>query len=733
MLAAAGGVLACFGGAAPTGLTLIDLLYTAAAGAALAFAGGRSRRAPWLVSVAISLWVTPTTVGRVVALLALALAVLAVARGRRRIIGAAIGALLAFVLGDLGGGPFHGATLLFAALAAAPMLISGALLMPAAWRRPLALAASTAAAAAALATLVFGLAGLLAVGDVGDGVDHANRGFDEASDGEQAAAALSFDLSAGAFERARSKVSGFWTLPARLVPVVGQHVRAIQVTAGEGVALTEAAGDTARSADPDDIRLVEGRVDLGLLQDLQPVLDRAERALDRAHERVGDSRSSWLVPPIADRMERLLDELDRARPSARTAALAVDHVPEMLGADGPTSWLVALTTPAEARGLGGLLGNWVLVEADDGAIEIVLRGRNEDVNTRLRERDVPLTGPEQYVDRWAIFEPNAFFQDVTLSPDLPMVAEVAADLFEAAFDRSVDGVIVIDPYALQAVLELSGPIEAGDARLTAERLVPFLLTDQYVDYADDELGRILVLNDLVEAAFDRFTSGSLPGPRAVATEFGPVIDEDRVGVWWRDGGGPADLIDATGLDGAWPDHGGGDLVALVHQNAGQNKLDTYLQRELDYALTIDDGQADATITVTLRNTVDDLTLPDAIVASNDQGFPRGTNVVRLGVHSALPVSAVTVDGVETPFNRQPAFGAEVATVVVEVPPGGSRTVVLEAAGPLLVGPAGYRLTLPAQPLVNPDLVDLAVVVDGNPVELPTGFTLRTDRVLSVDR
>lgn len=723
-------MLAALGGASPTGLTLIDAVYTGGAGATLAFAGGRSRRLAWLLSSTIALWVTPSSLGRVVSILAIVAVIYAVRTERRRVIGAFVGAALALVLGDLGAGPFHGATLLYAAVAASPILISGARLMPRSWQRPVVLAVSTAAAAAALATLVFGLAALLSMSDVSNGVDAANLGFDRASAGDQIEAGAAFDDAAAAFDRARGKVSGFWTLPARLVPVVAHHVRAIQVTAGEGVALSEAASDTARSVDPDDIRLVDGRLDLDLLDDLQPVLDRAERALVRAHERVTDTRSPWLLSPLAERMDRLLTELDDARPSAEAASLAVTHLPEMLGADGPVHWLIALTTPAEARGLGGLLGNWVVVRADNGTIEIVLSGRNEDVNDRLRSAEVALTAPEQYLERWGVFRPNEFFQDVTLSPDLPMVAEVAADLFEAAMGHPIDGVVVLDPYAVQAVLELGGPVEAGDRRLTADTLVPFVLTEQYVDFEDDELGRVLALGELVEGAFETFTSGALPGPRAVADAFGPIVEQDRLGVWWRDGEGPSELIDAAGLDGAWPDAAEADLVGLVHQNAGQNKLDTYLERALHYDVEITDGQAVATITATLHNRVTDLALPDAIVANNDQEFARGTNVVRLGIHTSLTSRSLAVDGVDVGFNRQPAFGGEVATVLVEVPAGETRVVELRVTGPVLTDGGGYRLVVPHQPLVNQDIVSVSASIDGQPVDMGPPTTQRADLLLT---
>ncbi len=729
LLVFVGAVLATFGGTAPTGIRLVDLAYVGLAGAGLTAAGGRARRITWLFSTVFVLWLAPTTLGRVVALLAVVVAVYAARTGRRRALGAVVGALLAFVLGDLGSGPFLGSTTIFALLAAAPMLVSGARHMPPRWRGPLVLGTSVGGATAVLATLVFGLAGLLAIGDVGDGVGAANRGFELAAGGEQERAGGAFDSASTAFDAARGKVSGFWTLPARLVPIVGQHVRAVQVVAAEGVALTDAAGDTARSVDPDDLRLVDGGLDLDLVEDLAPVLDRTVRALDRAWERVADARSPWLLSPIDDRMAELLDELDQARPPARTAALAVREIPTMLGGDGPVSWLVAMTTPAEARGLGGLLGNWVLVEADDGRLDIVLSGRNEDVNRRLREREIALDGPDQYLDRWSRFSPERFFQDVTLSPDLPMVAEVTADLFEKAMDRKVNGVLFLDPFAVAAVLDLSGPIVAGERRLTDDTVVPFLLTEQYIDYEGDEVGRILALNELVQEAFDAFTSGTLPGPRAIAGELGPMVEQDRIGAWWKAGGGPEELIDDTGLDGRYPDERDGDILALVHQNAGQNKLDTFLRREIDYRLRVDAGEARATITVTLRNELTDLTLPDSIIANNDQGYPLGTNVARLTVHTGLDLSTARLDGETFLVERETAFGHDAITATVEIPAGSTRVLEIDVAGPTDYRVDDYRLTLPFQPLVNNDTVRFDVEIDGTVVTLPSPLELTADTVI----
>ncbi len=711
----------------------VDLLYVGLVGVTLGLAGGRSHRLSWLTSGLITLWVAGDDTGRLIALGAITLAVWAVLTTRRRWTGAVIGALLAWVLGDLGGGPFHASTTLFAAIAALPMIWSAARRLPRGSGRVLGVAASAVASLIALATLVFGLATLFAAGDVATGIDHAEAGFDRASEGDEDAAAREFDQSSEAFSSARDKVSGFWTLPARLVPIVGQHARAVQVVASEGVSLTRTAADTARAVDPDNVRLLDGGIDLEVIDELAPVLARVESAIVRARDRVGDADSPWLVGPVASRLVELTDELDAAAPAARTASLAAAEAPTMLGAGEPVDWLILLTTPAEARGLGGLVGNFVVVRADDGSFSIIDAGRNEDLNRRLAEVDATLRGPEQYVARWGAYTPERFFQDVTLSPDLPSVAAVAADLYQQATDTTIEGVLVLDPYAVEAILELSGPVGAGDVRLSAGNVVQFLLVDQYDRFDGDELARVLALNELVTHTFDAFTGGSLPGPRGLAAQIGPVIEADRLGIWWAAGGGATDLLDAAGLDGRFPSSDSGDLFGVVHQNSGQNKIDVYLDRSIEYRVVIDDRRATATAAVELTNGAPADGLPLAVIGNNDQGFPLGTNVALISIHSALNITEVRVDGIVTPSRRSAAFGDEATTLTVEVPAATTVLVEVDMVGRLEPSADGlYRLEIPHQPLVNPDTLSVSVSIDGTTSSLLDGVVFSEDITLVFD-
>ena len=55
-------------------------------------------------------------------------------------------------------------------------------------------------------------------------------------------------------------------------------------------------------------------------------------------------------------------------------------------------------------------------------------------------------------------------------------------------------------------------------------------------------------------------------------------------------------------------------LSTIHRSTGE------------YDVTIDDGDARATATLTFTNRAPTSGLPDAVIANNDQGFPPGTNV-----------------------------------------------------------------------------------------------------------
>jgi hypothetical protein len=191
------------------------------------------------------------------------------------------------------------------------------------------------------------------------------------------------------------------------------------------------------------------------------------------------------------------------------------------------------------------------------------------------------------------------------------------------------------------------------------------------------------------------------------------------------------LIELAGLDGALPPVGDGDFLSLVSQNAGNNKIDIFLHRNVRYEAVYDPGTGavDATATVVLRNDAPPDGLPEIVLDNNGQGYPRGTNAMQLSWYSPLVLESATVDGEVLPVRSEQERGRWVYTAELLIGPGERQEVVLQLAGAVESGDA-YRLGVAPQPLANPDR--LAVVVrpaDGWRLADTRGFERRGDRAV----
>ncbi len=141
-------------------------------------------------------------------------------------------------------------------------------------------------------------------------------------------------------------------------------------------------------------------------------------------------------------------------------------------------------------------------------------------------------------------------------------------------------------------------------------------------------------------------------------------------------------------------------------NAGGNKIDSFLRRDVTYDATVDPdtGAVEATATVALHNDAPTGGLPDYVIG-NIYGAPRGTNLTYLGLFTAGTLSRATRDGAPIAVESQQEFGGNVYSARLDVPPG--ATVTLQFRLTLRVGDgrqAGedYRLAVGHQPLVNDD-------------------------------
>ena len=370
-----------------------------------------------------------------------------------------------------------------------------------------------------------------------DGLRNAERGVAALEHDDYDEAARLFQEAAADLDEATDQLDQPWARPAAVVPVLAQHRSAVVDMSATGAVGATTVATALDDIDLDALRVVDGRIDVDALMAVEEPLEDVREALDELQVATDAAQSPWLVP----RARTVLDDFDQSIaehvPALDSALAAVRMAPDMLGADGPRRYLLLFTTPSEARGLGGFIGSYAELTADEGQLVLSNSGHTARLDPEVEAAGARVEAPAEFVSRYGEFGygsesgqvGDAAFRNLSMTPHFPWVGEIAASFYEQTTGRHIDGVIAIDPFVIAKLLEYTGPIDlpAYEHQLAADNAVDYLLHDQYVTGADDNTLRREVLADAASATFNAMMAGGLPDPIRLAGDMGPLVEDRR--------------------------------------------------------------------------------------------------------------------------------------------------------------------------------------------------------------
>lgn len=548
--------------------------------------------------------------------------------------------------------------------------------------------------------------------DAQSGLEAARRGVAASRVADVTTAQRELMSASVSFEDARRALRRPPLRVARWLPLVGPNLAIADRITGDGSFLARKAVDAVVAADVSALRTTDGRIDVVRLAALRPRLAELRTALDRSRRSIAMADGPWVERTVSSRAADLADELADSSGRLERAEVALAALPELLGASGPRRYLLVVPTPAESRGSSGLIGSFGEITAVDGRLALERFGRTIELNSSgVPGPQRTISGPPDYLERYGRFEVNQLWQNVTLTPDFPTAAAVMAELYPQSGGRPVDGVISADPFALAGLIQLTGPVtvDGWNEPITSESAPRILLHDFYALLAEDanEL-RIDLQADVARAAWSDLLNGATPDINAVTTALGPAVQARHLQMWARDRVEQM-FFSQLGIDGSFPVPLV-DTFAAISNNAGGNKIDWFLHRDLSYEVAVDmeSGSVRATADLALRNDAPATGLPRYVIGNAARPpAPEGTNVQYLSLYSAVPVTSVLVDGVATELERGTELGRMVTSLWIRIAPGATVNVVAELGGTLDMS-SGYRLDLPCQPLVRPDGLQVTV-------------------------
>lgn len=534
--------------------------------------------------------------------------------------------------------------------------------------------------------------------------------FDEAFDA-LADVDVSLSLTAEHFSRPMARV-------LRVLPISGHNIDALDRLISASHDLVQSGVATGSPSERAGSVLTNGDIDPVQLARLQTDLRNVSVSLERMQFAIDQQTSIWLAPQIDRALEDVSSQLGPAFEQTTELHAVIDALPSLLGIESPRRYLVLLGNPAEARELGGFTGATALLELNGGSFEIQTVGRRAGEQTRASAAALPEPPPVRFLEH----RPWLFEQNYSAMADFPTLSRALSGIFPANGGAEIDGAIYLDPFALEALVEATGPIDIPSlgGAVRAEDIANLLLVDQYERFLPGA-ERDAFFDDLLSGVANAIRSGDFDLNARSGRSILAAIEQDRLLFAPLD---PVDLAaaDILGTTGRITPLSSNDYLAVSHLNSGANKLDTYLLRDVEYSVVRDENDAGLAASVEVRLSND---APEELpaYAAGRVALQPGTSRTTLVIHS--PHEFVSWEGITDEIELARSFREFDRwrhEAVVIIPRGETRTVRLNLEGTLEGD--DYALDIGHQPLVTDDVFSIVADVGGR--EFRDRFVLTED-------
>jgi len=582
-------------------------------------------------------------------------------------------------------------------------------------RRWILIGAGTVTVVAALSAAATALQANSARRQAQSGLTAARGALDAAKNANATGAAEQFRQAADTLRRAQNTLDSPAAIVGRFLPIVGPNVRSARALANNGAEVASSAADAVATVDFSQMRTPDARIDVQRLADLRQPVSRVQRSVNRALNAIAGAQGPWIVPKLATQASSFRRQLTDAKQSTGNVKQLLDALPELLGLHGPRRYLLVVPSPAEARGSGGLIGNYGEITAINGTVSLSHFGRTYELN----DNGVPaaqrvLKARADYIRRYSPFDVGHLWQNVTMSPDFASSAEAMASLYPQSGGSVIDGVISADPFALAALLRITGPVsvDGWPESITADNAAQVLLYDFYAQLSPDRnVQRIDLQQQVAQLTWSRLFTGPIPSPQTLGSSLGAVAKGRHLQLWAVR---PEEqrFFRHLGADGEM-DLLADDGFAAVTNNAGANKIDWYLHRTLSYDATVDldTGAVNSVATLVMTNSSPSTGVADYLIANTAKPpAPPGTSVQYLSLYSPLELQAISLDGKPFAVKADRELGRNVYSGWVRIAPGATATVVAAFTRASSAARGTYSVQLGCQPLVNDDQANVRVRV-----------------------
>lgn len=312
---------------------------------------------------------------------------------------------------------------------------------------------------------------------------------------------------------------------------------------------------------------------------------------------------------------------DLANFSSSTLEL-ISFITDVTGTSGETNYLVLLQNNTELRPGGGFIGSFGEITFENGHLSQIAVEDIYAIDGQLKEEIEP---PPQLTDKLGVEQ--LFLRDSNWSTDFSVNAATARDFYKKETGKDVDGVIALDLTFIQNILAEIGPIHLEDYNedITAENLFERGEYHSEIGFFPGSTQKREFFSTLTRAVIAKITDNLAAGTKVGDFPWLELVTTTRKGLATKhlmlasDSDNLSTLVKTKSWNNPLPpvyfdvaddSLGTRDFLALSEANLGANKVNRFIDRNIEYEMTIGrDADLVAKLKITYTNTAQANTWP----------------------------------------------------------------------------------------------------------------------------
>lgn len=328
---------------------------------------------------------------------------------------------------------------------------------------------------------------------------------------------------------------------------------------------------------------------LEALKDLDVDLDDALTYMILARKNVEKVDESSLPDNISKK--ELIEKIEEAKMNVVDGQKYVSLVLDLIGAQRSKEYLLLFQNPSEMRATGGFIGSYGIVKMEGGKIKKIFVNDIFNPDGQLTEKVVPPFPIQKISTAWSMHDSNWFF-------DFPTSAQKVAWFYEKAGGSTVDAVIALNPFVIEKLLDITGPIDMPeyDTVIVSENFIDAIQSEVEEGDNKKENKPKKILADLMPKLLEKLFSQKERIPQIIEVLKNSIEEKDIMAYSFSDK--MQSIISEKGFSGEIL-NSKNDYLAVVSSNINGYKTDKMIDSSVDLKSEIDnDGYVVNTVTIT---------------------------------------------------------------------------------------------------------------------------------------